>query len=92
MIFNCFIGGRSIRRWSLYGQKTPLEKIEAPRCKQRGMFCLAAVLCSTVRNWALFSIRSLTPQQAAGNALAFAVQAEKLSAVLVARDCLNSGS
>jgi GMP synthase (glutamine-hydrolysing) len=38
------------------------------------MFCLAAVLRSTVRNSVLFSIRSLTPQQAAGHVPAFAVQ------------------
>ena len=40
--------------------------IEAPRCEQRGIF--------TVWNSVLFLIRSLNPQQAAGNALAVAVK------------------
>jgi len=41
------------------------KKIEAPRSKRRGIFDRKEV-CH-------FQIRSLTPQQAAGNALAFAV-------------------
>ncbi len=44
--------------------------MEAPCSKLQGMFCLAAVLRATVRNSVCFLIRSLTPQQAAGNALA----------------------
>jgi hypothetical protein len=50
--------------------------IEAPCSKLRGMFCLAAVLRSDRKEVCHFQIRSLTPQQAAGNALAFAVQRE----------------
>ncbi len=47
--------------------------IEEPCSKLQGMFCLAAVLRATVRNSANFLVRSLTPQQAAGNALTVAV-------------------
>ncbi len=48
--------------------------MEAPCSKLQRMFCLAAVLRATARNAVYFLIRSLTPQQAAGNALAVAVQ------------------
>ncbi len=47
---------------------------EAPRSKLLGMFCPPAVLRSTVRYSVFFLVRSLTPQQATGIALAFAVQ------------------
>jgi hypothetical protein len=46
---------------------------EASPCKPRGMFCLAAVLRSTVKDVVFINSRSLTPQQATGNALAYAV-------------------
>jgi hypothetical protein len=49
-------------------------KIEAPRSKLRGMFCPTAVFRSDCKEFYNFSIRSLTLQQAAGNALAVAVQ------------------
>jgi hypothetical protein len=54
--------------------KSFYELFEAPRSKLLGMFCLAAVLRSDRKEVCHFQIRSLTPQQAAGNALAFAVQ------------------
>jgi hypothetical protein len=38
------------------------------------MFCLAAVLRSDRKEGCHFMIRSLTPQQATGNALAISVQ------------------
>jgi hypothetical protein len=49
-------------------------EIEALRSKLRGMFCLAAVLRADCKEFYDFSIRSLTLQQAEGNALAVAVQ------------------
>jgi hypothetical protein len=56
---------------------TEVFLIEAPCSKLQGMFCLAAVLRSDCKELYNFWIRSLTPQQAAGNALAAAVQIEK---------------
>jgi hypothetical protein len=54
---------------------TPVRKrIEEPRSKLQGMFCLTAVLRSDRKERCDFMIRSLTPQQATGNALAIAVQ------------------
>jgi hypothetical protein len=47
---------------------------EEPRSKLQGMFYLAAVLRSDRKERCHFMIRSLTPQQATGNALAIAVQ------------------
>jgi hypothetical protein len=50
------------------------RKIEESRSKLRGMFCRAAVLRSDRKEFCLILIRSLTPQQAMGDALAVAVQ------------------
>jgi hypothetical protein len=43
------------------------------------MFCLTAVLRSDREERCHFMVRSLTPQQATGNALAIAVQVRKMS-------------
>ncbi len=48
--------------------------MEAPCSKLQGMFCRAAVLRSDCKEYCHFLNRLLTPQQAAGNALAVAVQ------------------
>jgi hypothetical protein len=45
------------------------------------MFCLAAVLRSDRKEGCHFMIRSLTPQQATGNALAIAVQSDFTKAI-----------
>jgi len=50
------------------------HNIEEPRSKLQGMFCLTAVLRSDRKEFCLILIRSLTPRQATGNALAVAVQ------------------
>jgi hypothetical protein len=49
------------------------DAIEAPCSKLQGMFCPTAVLRADCKEFYSFSIRSLTLQQAAGNALAVAV-------------------
>jgi hypothetical protein len=49
-----------------HANQTLFVTIEAPRSKLRGIFDRKEIC--------YFQIRSLTPQQAAGNALAFAVQ------------------
>ncbi len=51
--------------------------IEDPCSNPQGMFCLTAVLRSDRKERCHFVIRSLTPPQAAGNALAYAVQQER---------------
>ena len=56
------------------------KQIEAPRSKLRGIFDRKEV-CH-------FQMRSLTPQQAAGNALAFAVQLRDTSGDLNFHDAL----
>jgi hypothetical protein len=48
--------------------------IEEPRSKLQVMFCLTAALRSDRKERCHVMIRSLTPQQATGNALAIAVQ------------------
>jgi len=47
--------------------------IEDPSSNLEGMFCLMAVLRSDRKERCHFLIRSLTPQQATGKALAIAV-------------------
>ena len=49
---------------------TVMVGIEEPSGKPRGTFCLTAVLRSDRKEFCLLLIRSLTPQQATGDALA----------------------
>jgi hypothetical protein len=56
-----------------YQIRNTLDKLK-PHRKQREMFCLPAVLHSTVRNFNHIEICSHSPQQAAGNVFAAAIQ------------------
>ena len=52
----------------------PYDGLKLPAASCRECSALRQCFAATVRNFTIFWIRSLTPQQAAGNALAVAVQ------------------